>query len=161
MFEADEPVIDVGLIRLGRRGRRAQRRLQGAGGSRALPSRGHLLLGRLHPLLLPFLRPAWRWWWTMERGLGKLHHWNGWSCKETLLFSSLTPCSPLFELHLFLSHIQNVSPQNWASVPTTIFPLSSPPFKISVARISKQGKLRIVRSLPTHPDTKNPLHRQN
>lgn len=58
VFEADEPVVDVGLIRLGRRGRRAQRGLQGAGGSRALPSRGHLLLGRLHPLLLPFLRPA-------------------------------------------------------------------------------------------------------
>lgn len=36
-----------------------------------------------------------------------------------------------------------------------------PPFKISVARISKQGKLHIVQSLPTHPDTKNPLHRQN
>lgn len=55
VFEADKPIIYVSLICLGRRGCRVQRRLQGAGGRLALPSRVHLLLGRLHALVLALL----------------------------------------------------------------------------------------------------------
>lgn len=96
VFEADKPIINVSLVRLGRRGRRVERSLQGAGGRLALPRRVHLLLGRLHALLLPVLWPAWRWRWAAERGLGKLHHWNGWSCKETPLAGRSLPQSHPF-----------------------------------------------------------------
>lgn len=55
VFQADKPIIDVSLICLGRRGCRVQRRLQGAGGRLGLPRRVHLLLGRLHALILTLL----------------------------------------------------------------------------------------------------------
>lgn len=86
------------------------------------------------------------------------------AAKKLFYLALSQPAPPLFKLHLYLSHhaletcSHKTEPQEG---PTIIFSCFSLPFKISVARISKKGKLHIVRSLPTHPGTKNPLHRQN
>lgn len=98
------------------------------------------------------------------KGLGKAAPLKWMELQRNSFISLSHTMLSLFKLHLSLSHhifrtcSHKTEPREG---PTIIFPRFCLPFKISVARISKQGKLRIVRSLPIHPDTKNPLHRQN
>lgn len=73
------------------------------------------------------------------------------AAKKLFHFALSHTLLPLFKSHLFLSYHVFRTCSHTAEPregPSTIFPRFCLPFKISVARISKQGKLRIVRTSP-------------
>ena len=83
VFKAYESIINVCLICLGRRGSRAEGRLQGAQRPLAFPMLTvvHLGLGWLHCPLFSLLWMAWRWLVTKRRWR-ELHHWNRWGWRR-------------------------------------------------------------------------------
>lgn len=85
------------------------------------------------------------------KGLGKAAPLKWMELQRNSFISLSHTLLPLFKSHLFLSYHVFRTCSHTAEPregPSTIFPRFCLPFKISVARISKQGKLRIVRTSP-------------